>query len=576
MQKRFFIILFCLFAVLLGVSIPYVQAHPNVVISGIEEDSSLYEWLDQAILDQYNSHGRREEGTYSGIEAETQKALRSKGYYDAETVFVEGENPVLEIEAGPRYTISDVKLRGIDGIEIRNLEAGEPLDAESVLQAQRTLGEDIQDEACPFNLTLGHEVILDYEARTGAVTFVVEAGEKAQFGTTRFEGAPNIDLEYLERFLRYEEGECWGYRKIERTKTALLGTGLVSVVRETLPEAPNADGSVDVVLELTERAPRHIRLGASYYTDEGPGILVEWIHRNFMGRGERVSTRLKANFLEQSWNNEFSKPHFLGENRTLNITNRIGRIDSDAFEEFSARAMIGIDNKFSSHLKGSLGLAVEATSITNKNTDDETTFGLFSTPARLTFDNRDNPLNPHHGWRIQALGEPFFDAFGQADPFVKTSLQASTYISFYEEDDRAMVLALRGRVGSLIGAGTGNTPASKRFYAGGGGSIRGFGYQEASPTVDGDPVGGRSLVETSAELRFRVSESTGGAVFVDGGGAYDSTYPDFKEGFYVGAGAGFRYFTDFGPIRADVAVPVNHRDKASSAFQFYISIGQAF
>lgn len=576
MKKRLRIILFCLLVVLLGVSKSTVLAHPNVSISGVSKNSDLYQWLDESILDRFNTHDMTEEGTYTGIESETRKALRAKGYYDASVSFVEGENPVLDIKTGKSYTISDVNIEGIEDVSVRQLEAGEPLEAKSVLQAQRSLGEDIQADFCPYNLELSHEVILDHQKRTGSVTFIVDAGLKSRFGQTRFEGAPDIKNEYLERFIGYQEGDCWNYSKIEKTKTALLETGLLSVARDVLPETPNADGSVDVVFNLKERAPRSVRLGASYYTDEGPGILAEWVHRNFLGAGERVSSRLKANFLEQSLQNDFSKPYFWGDNRTLNISNRLGKIDSEAYIEDSLSASISLENKFHSYLKGSLGFAVETTVITDKNTDDESTFGLFSTPVRLTYDNRENPLDPHGGWHIQGRGEPFFDVLGEADPFVKTSLSASTYFDLKPEDEGDLVLALRGRLGGLLGSGTGNTPASKRFYAGGGGSIRGFGYQEAGPEINGDPAGGRSVVETAAELRFKVTEKMGGAVFVDGGGAYDAVFPDFKEGYYIGAGAGFRYYTDFGPLRVDLAVPVNKRDQADSAYQLYISIGQAF
>jgi|AntRauTorcE11897_2_1112592.scaffolds.fasta_scaffold00239_8 translocation and assembly module TamA len=576
MKKRLRIILFCLFAVSFGVSGSAVLAHPSVSISGVSKNDNLYQWLDDTILDRFNAHGVTEDGVYTGIEAETKKALRAKGYYDADVSFVEGKKPVLDIKTGKPYTISEINIEGIDGVTMRQLKTGERLDATSVLQAQRLLGEDIEADFCPYRLELSHEVILDHQARSGSVTFIVDYDSEARFGQTRFEGAPDIKGKYLERFIRYEQGDCWSYNKIEKTKTALLETGLLSVARDVLPDSPDADGTVDVVFDLKERASRTVRLGASYYTDEGPGILAEWVHRNFFGAGERVSSRLKANFLEQSLKNDFSKPYFWGENRTLNISNRLGRVDSDAYVEDSLSASINLENKFHSYLKGSLGFAVEATSITDKNTDDETTFGLFSTPVRLTYDNRKNPLDPHDGWHIQARGEPFFDALGEADPFVKTSLTASTYLDLKKEDEGDLVLALRGRLGGLLGSDTAGTPASKRFYAGGGGSIRGFGYQEAGPEVNGEPAGGRSVVETSVELRFKVTENMGGAVFVDGGGAYDAAFPDFKEGYYIGAGAGFRYYTAFGPLRVDLAVPVNKRDQADSAYQFYISIGQAF
>jgi translocation and assembly module TamA len=92
---------------------------------------------------------------------------------------------------------------------------------------------------------------------------------------------------------------------------------------------------------------------------------------------------------------------------------------------------------------------------------------------------------------------------------------------------------------------------------------------------DDDPIGGRSVIEAGAELRFPVWGDIGGVGFVEGGTVSTEVYPDFEEDFLVAAGAGVRYYSPVGPIRFDVAFPVNGRDE-DDAFQFYISIGQAF
>jgi translocation and assembly module TamA len=83
------------------------------------------------------------------------------------------------------------------------------------------------------------------------------------------------------------------------------------------------------------------------------------------------------------------------------------------------------------------------------------------------------------------------------------------------------------------------------------------------------------LLEVSSEFRVRLTETVGVVPFIDGGTVYEERYPDFSETFRWGAGLGLRYFTGFGPIRLDVAVPINKRD-TDDDFQFYISFGQAF
>ena len=141
------------------------------------------------------------------------------------------------------------------------------------------------------------------------------------------------------------------------------------------------------------------------------------------------------------------------------------------------------------------------------------------------------------------------------------------------------MLAGRTRVGSIIGESRAEIPAPKRFYAGGGGSIRGYQFQKVGPLDDeNDPLGGRSLLEVSVELRLRLTETLGVVPFIDGGTVF--TEPDFRteedDTIRWAAGLGFRYFTLIGPLRLDFAVPLNKRDRIDDDFQFYVSIGQAF
>ena len=128
----------------------------------------------------------------------------------------------------------------------------------------------------------------------------------------------------------------------------------------------------------------------------------------------------------------------------------------------------------------------------------------------------------------------------------------------------------------MAGAPRDRIPADERFYAGGGGSIRGYSYQSVGPLVGGEPLGGRSLLELSLELRFKMTESIGVVTFLDGGNTFESEFPDFSESLVWGTGVGLRFYTSFGPFRLDVGFPLDRRDEIDDAFQVYLSIGQAF
>ena len=131
-------------------------------------------------------------------------------------------------------------------------------------------------------------------------------------------------------------------------------------------------------------------------------------------------------------------------------------------------------------------------------------------------------------------------------------------------------------MGATSGAERDEIPADIRFYAGGGGSIRGYAYKSVGPRHENQPLGGRSVAGLSSELRMNVTDTMGFAAFVDGGGVFESSFPDFGETFRWGAGLGLRYLTPVGPLRLDIGVPLNRREGIDNSFQVYVSLGQAF
>ncbi len=155
-------------------------------------------------------------------------------------------------------------------------------------------------------------------------------------------------------------------------------------------------------------------------------------------------------------------------------------------------------------------------------------------------------------------------------PYVRAQLDGSAYLSLGE----SAILAGRVRLGTLQGAERLDVAPSRRFYAGGGGSVRGFGYQELGPKdPNGDPIGGRSLNEAAIEVRYRFGDY-GVVAFADAGQVYESTLPEFSD-LRFGAGIGGRFYTNFGPLRVDVATPINRRE-GEGWISVYVSIGQAF
>jgi translocation and assembly module TamA len=198
------------------------------------------------------------------------------------------------------------------------------------------------------------------------------------------------------------------------------------------------------------------------------------------------------------------------------------------------------------------------------------TFFIAALPTVLSYDGSDDLLNPTRGYRLAGRLSPEASFQSGTFGYARAQIDGSAYLPV---SDRA-VLAGRIRLGSIMGASRDRIAPSRRFYAGGGGSVRGYGYQDIGPIdADGDPVGGRSLAEFSLEARVRFG-AFGVVPFLDGGNLYMSKLPRFTSLRY-GAGLGVRYYTSFGPIRVDVGTPLNRRS-GDARIAVYVSLGQAF
>jgi translocation and assembly module TamA len=264
---------------------------------------------------------------------------------------------------------------------------------------------------------------------------------------------------------------------------------------------------------------------------------------------------------------------FLEQNTDLVLTASLFREDSEAFMTTGGKASAHLEHQLSSHLGLGGGLGYKGSRV--EDTQGQEVFHQFSLPVFALFDTRDDALDPTAGTYLNLRTTPMLGLLGEEFSLLKSSLSTRWYLDLLPDKGRA-VLALRGKLGIINASRTQEVPADERWYAGGGGSIRGYPYQKVGPYREGDPFGGRSLLETSAELRWKWSPKIGSVAFIDAGNVFDSTFPDPADRIYWGAGAGLRYYTGIGPFRVDVAFPLTSDRHIDDSFQVYISLGQAF
>lgn len=526
-----------------------------------------------------------------------QRLLRAEGYYSGQVDIDvqpaeradERARVRLRVEPGPRYSFSDIEVRTPPGaprtpvLEALGLKPGAPVSAASVQAAEDRIRVYLPEQGYPFASVGEHKIVVDHATRTASYSLPVDPGPRARFGTVRFEGDRIFGPRHLARLARFRSGDRYDAREVDDLRRALIATGLFGgVTIRTERGASQADGEATVnIVVAAERAPlRTIAVQGGYSTGEGLRVEASWQHRNLIPPEGAVTFRGVAGTREQRLASEFRRSNLRARDRTLLLGAEIGHEEQDAFEANSFLLSGRIEREtnliWQKQWFWSVGAELVASDErdvdVNRNVTRRRTFFIAALPLSLNYDGTDDLLDPHSGFRLAARLSPEASLQSGAFGYLKGIVEGSGYLPLKGED---IVFAARARAGSIFGADRDRIAPTRRFYAGGGGSVRGFGYQDIGPKdQDGDPIGGRSLAELSAEMRFRVFDDFGIVPFIDAGQLYTSTLPRFS-GFRFGAGIGLRYYTGFGPIRVDLARALD-RQPGDPKVAVYVSIGQAF
>ncbi len=494
-----------------------------------------------------------------------------------------GPVPVtIRVTPGNVFTLGDIALAG-DAAGLAPAEfglvPGGNAGSDAILRAEAAIVRRLKEEGRPLAKVTGRDVVADHATSTLDVTLTVAAGPVAAYGPTTVSGTELVDNEFTAYMAGLERGKQYSPEEIDQSRERLLDLGVFSSV--TYREGPDLDGegNLPIGIEVSERKMRFYGLGATFSNTEGLGLEGYWGHRNLFGRAEKLRIEGSVGrigeakgFGDMNYNAAilFEKPGVIGPDSKFFANLRGVNEHPDAYDRFSVKADAGVSYKLTKTQTVAASVAVDYSKITD-------TFGtkrhlIVSTPLQYEFDNRDNRLDPKRGFRAVAFAEPSYDTLNGA-VFLKTRGELSAYRAI----DEAQRFVLAGRVvaGSIVGASLENIPADRRFYSGGGGSVRGYAYQGIGPKdINGNPTGGRSFAETSLEMRIAINDTFGVVPFIDAGSVSEGAFPDLS-GFKAGAGVGIRYLTPFGPLRVDAAIPLNP-GPGDPSFGIYAGVGQAF
>ncbi|RYD50733.1 MAG: hypothetical protein EOP60_11245 [Sphingomonadales bacterium] len=525
------------------------------------------------------------------------RLMQSLGYYDGtalssvEQLPKNSGNVVATVTASPGelYRLGTIQIladpttpAGLLEREL-NLKTGDPIEADRVQGAEANVSLKLPQLGYPFIKLGERDILLDEEAHTGDYTLPVALGPRAVFGEVVTQGRRQVfDVDHLRLLRRYTPGTIYDVRQTDDLRDALIATSLFSTVsvEPVRTGVPGPDGTevVNILVRQTAGRPRTIAGEAGYSTGQGIRLEGSWTHRNlFPPEGALIASGVLGT-QEQGASVTFRRSNAGQRDRTFQARIALNHSDYAAFESYTgtlsariSRDSTPIWQKRWTYFYGAEIVGSNEDQFNfNRGVRDRGTWLIAALPTFLGYDRSDDLLNPTRGYRIKGNVSPETSVRGRARPYARLMLEGT----YYRPVTSSIVVAGRARVGSIPGIDRNDLPPSRRYYAGGGGSVRGFGYQELGPrSPDGRPVGGRSFNEFAIEARYRFG-NFGVVPFIDAGQVYEGVYPTGKN-MRFGAGIGGRYYTNFGPLRVDIATPFK-RQKGESKVALYISIGQAF
>jgi translocation and assembly module TamA len=459
---------------------------------------------------------------------------------------------------------------------------GAPGRAVEVLAAEGRVVSQVQKLGYADAVAEPREVVVDHADHTVRPVFHIAAGDLTRVDGIQVVTQGRSNPAWIQHLAPWTSGDIYEPDDIAELERRLRDTGVYDTISVSLASKDKAlpDGLRPVIVTLSDRKARTVELAASYSSTDGPGADAKWIHYNRFHRADTTTLTARAARLDSRLGAELALPHWRRSQQTLKLNTAIFRDDTDAYVETGGHLGADLTRKLRTTVYRTYGVSldlsqvVSPTTVNGVTTDVRQDFATFTLLGAQAWDRSDDVLDPTKGWRLDVRAEPTAITGDLTMAFLKVQAQTTAYLPFSK--GARTVLAGRFKAGQIVGGTMPEVPASKRLYAGGGGSVRGYSYQAIGPRIDNTttPRGGLSLLESSLELRHKFTDRWGAVAFVDAGGVGVAKWPNGDD-FGVGVGVGVRYDLGFGPIRADIAVPISKRD-GDSPFQIYISIGQAF
>jgi len=504
----------------------------------------------------------------------------------------------IQVTPGPEFLFGRAEVVPLaPGTELPEAFAiGEVARAEAIRGAVRAAVMQWRETGYAMAEAGAQEIVANHPTNTLNASVQVLPGPLLTFGDVTISGNEDVRTQRIREIAGLPVGTVFSPGELDRAQTRLQRTGAFRSAALVEADAVGPGDTLPIEVQVIERLPRRFGAGLEYSTIDGATVSAYWLHRNLFGGAERLRVEGEVSGIDEVGGQDdedgvegdgidyrlgvtFGRPATFRPDVDLEVSATLQQLQEPEYFLQQLEADVSLTQYRTDRLTYGAGVGfLTAREETNERVREYT---LLTLPLSGEYDRRDVPLDPTGGYYLDLEAVPFVGVAGDIGTGGRFLADARGYYGIGETD--RLVFAARAQLGSVVGVDRIEAPADFLFYSGGGGTVRGQEYQSLG--IDGDvdlgegPVdfrtGGASFVGVQLEARFSVTDTIGVVGFYDYGRVGEDALPSSDDESHSGAGLGFRYDTGIGPIRLDVATPLDG-DEAGKRVEVYIGIGQAF
>lgn len=495
---------------------------------------------------------------------------------------------IIRVKENQPVTVQQIRVQ-LDDYEVPQdrrpygqlgLKPGNVFTEESYRRGEEALRNFYRD-AGYAHVAVRREARVNLAANQASVRYLIHPGVPAVFGATEVSGAKTVDQTIVLRELTYKPDEQFSQSKIDKSRDRILKLDLFAVVRFQ-PQLKNANPRiVPIKLVVRERPKHQIRIGGGYNTESQFIADLQWSHRNWLGGGRQLSILMAYSNINSTIAATLRQPYLFNLPNLTNVLNLRQDVQQvPTYTLFAPRLLPRLEYALSPELTAYFGYRIEYAKLTAVDATVVKALGgirqsgiASGFDAGVTWNTADDLYSPHSGNSLKVEAKQGGGVFGGNFDFYRVDAE----IKHYESIGWGTILATRLKLGTGDSLGSkSDYPLFERFYAGGEGSVRGYGYWRLGPKSPANvPLGGLSDIEGSIELRHQIRDKLAGALFFDFGQLSLHPYDLPVSSLRFAAGPAVSYMTPVGPLRVDVGIPFQ-KPRGDQAWQLYFSIGQFF